>query len=355
MARSRGEGPAEGDAILLPASVPDIGPSLRLARERAGLTLPEAAVRAGLASTALEVLESGGAARQQDRIAMLRALRAYANSLGLPGDDYVLVAVEQWPSFEPTPNTSGDTAVVPVISISSAPAGGHSPAGGWGSGRPGDATGVPDAATGVIGSILPLPPHDTGRLSLVDTGEIPLAVDSPPPRVLKVLVGVAALLVALGAAALVEHTHLRGWAHAVNTSTDNWYHSAESALGITSTPASHAGSGHQQHATAHTPKVTATADPSAKSVVIDVAASSFTVRIVAFGAPCWVSAYVPGHPPIFSKVLTAGQAQNFTVTSSLTVETGSAAGRAYVYQGFKLLTYYFPTAVPFQMDFNAAG
>jgi transcriptional regulator with XRE-family HTH domain len=355
MARSRGEGPAEGDAILLPASVPDIGLSLRLARERAGLTLPEAAVRAGLASTQLEVLESDGAARQQDRIATLRALRAYANSLGLPGDDYVLVAVEQWPSFETTSNSSGDTAVVPVISISSAPAGGHSSAGGWGSGRPGDATGVPDAATGVIGSILPLPTHDTGRLSLVDTGEIPAVVESSPPRLLKVVVGVAALLVALGAAALVEHTHLRGWAHAVNTSTDRWYHSAESGLGITSTPASHTGSGNQHHAAADTPKVTATANPSTKSVAIDVAASPFTVRIVASGGPCWVSAYVPGHPPLFSQVLAAGQAQNFTVTSALTVETGSSSGHAYVYKGFKLLTYYFPTAVPFQMDFNAVG
>ncbi len=355
MVRSRGEGPAEGDAILLPASVPDIGLSLRLARERANLTLPEAAVRVGLGSAQLEVLESGSAARQQDRIGTLRALRTYANSLGLPGDDYVLVAVEQWPSFEPAQSPSGDTAVVPVISITSAPAGGHSPAGGWGSGRPGDATGVPGASTGVIGSIMPLPAHDTGRLSIVDTGEIPVVATPSPSRVLKALVGVTAILVVLGAVALVEHAHLRGWAHDANTSTDRWYHNAESALGITSAPASHESAGQHHHAPAETPKVTATLNPGAKSVTIDVATSPFAVRIVATGAPCWVSAYVPGHPPLFSAVLGTGQAQVFTVTSALTVETGSASGRAFVYQGFKLLTYYFPTTVPFQMDFNAVG
>ena len=57
------------------------------------------------------------------------------------------------------------TAVVPVVSISSAPAGGHSPAGGHGSIWPGDATGVADATTtGVMETLRPTSVNDTGRL-----------------------------------------------------------------------------------------------------------------------------------------------------------------------------------------------
>ncbi len=146
MVRSRGESSATGDANLLPASVPEIGHSLRLAREAADLTLTQAADRFGLRSTALEALEKVGIGPQHDRIETLRSLRTYANALGLPGDQYVLVAVEQWPAGAPTPATNGDTAVVPVVSISSAPAGGHAPAGAgaiWTS----EATGVADATT----------------------------------------------------------------------------------------------------------------------------------------------------------------------------------------------------------------
>ena len=98
MVRSRGESSATGDANLLPATLPDIGRSLQLAREQANLTLEDAAQRFGLRSSALEALESGGVGPQHDRIETLRSLRTYANALGLPGDSYVLVAVEQWPA-----------------------------------------------------------------------------------------------------------------------------------------------------------------------------------------------------------------------------------------------------------------
>ena len=103
------------NACLTPTSVPDMARSLRLARERAELTVAEAAARAGLGNAVVEDLESGNVVQQQDRIATLRSLRSYADSLGLPGSDYVLVAVEQWPSIAPVLSTGHETAVVPVV------------------------------------------------------------------------------------------------------------------------------------------------------------------------------------------------------------------------------------------------
>src|ERR1700722_4303873 len=144
MVRSPGESPAPGDANLLPASLSEIGRSLRLAREDAVLSIPQAAHRAGVRPVAIAALENGEVGPQHDRIETLRTLKAYATSLGLPGNDYVLAAVEQWPATGLPVAPHGDTAVVPVVSISSAPAGGHWPAGSqWAS----DATAAPDANT----------------------------------------------------------------------------------------------------------------------------------------------------------------------------------------------------------------
>jgi DNA-binding XRE family transcriptional regulator len=167
MVRSRGESPALGDANLLPASLPEMGRSLRLAREQADLTLSQAADRLGLRSSAIEALESGDVGPQHDRIETLRTLKTYATSLGLPGNGYVLAAVEQWPAGSAPPTPNGDTAVVPVVSISSAPVGGHFPSGGPGVQWRSDATGVADATTtgAPPGPENPQGPRRVGRLS----------------------------------------------------------------------------------------------------------------------------------------------------------------------------------------------
>jgi hypothetical protein len=363
--RSRGGSPVKGDANLLPASVPDIGRSLRMARELADLSLPEAGGRTGLTSSSLEALETGNWGNQHDRIGMLRILRTYANSLGLPGDDYVLVAIEHWPSAEHPLTHSGDTAVVPVVSISSAPAGGHSPAG-PGSVWPGDANGVADAA--ITGVIAPLPPGsalDTGRLRIVDTGQVP-AVRNSAPRFLKVLVTLSAILVALGGAALAEHAHIDGWAHDTRVTTSHWVKDVKSALGFSTRPAKPAGhattgstsprtSGRPHTSTGHH-LITYTTPPNGQGLTVKVAASSFTVKVVAVNGACWIQATTAGQPtPTFAGDLLAGQTRDFTVTGSMTLETGSSAGRAFFYQGTKLIGYYFPTKVPFQMQLDAVS
>jgi hypothetical protein len=357
MVRIRDESRAQGDANLLPASVADIARSLRLARQAADLSVPEAAAQAGLGTATVEALESGVFGPQHDRIDTLRALRTYALTLGLPGDDFVLVAVERWSVNGPVLIASGDTAVVPLVSISSAPAGGHAPASSW----PGDATGVTDTTTttGVIEHIPPLAFNDTGRVPMVDTGQVP-AVRLGVPRALKISVVVAAVLVALGGAALVEHNNLRGWVNNGQHTAVRWYQQAESALGITSKPTSHSHGASTNHSpAAHLTDSVRTSyklNPGGRGETMNVTSNSFTVRVVAVKYNCWVQATALGQSqPLFAQVLPAGQTHTFTVTSSLTIDTGSSAGRAFIYKGNKLIGFFFPSKVPFLMTFNAVN
>jgi cytoskeletal protein RodZ len=372
MVRSPGESPAPGDANLLPASLPEMGRALRLAREQGALTIPEAANRAGLRHAEIEALENGEVGPQHDRIETLRTLKTYATSLGLPGNDYVLAAVEQWPAAGPNFVPHGDTAVVPVVSISSAPAGGHWPAGAqW----PSDATGVADATTtGVFDAVHPAPRgeqwHDTGQVSIVDTGEVP-AVRLGAPRGLKVLTWLVASLVVVGGVGLLEQDHVKGWAHDVRSSTAHWYDNAKTALGITSKPSGHttnsatnAATNAATHPSSSTPGHTSAppykvvTDPSGQAATFNVPAPSFVVQVTAVNAPCWVQAVAGGNArPVFGQVLQAGQSHNFTVTSSssMTIETGSAAGHAALYRGFKLLGSFVPAKTPFTMTFNATN
>jgi hypothetical protein len=69
-----------------------------------------------------------------------------------------------------------------------------------------------------------------------------------------------------------------------------------------------------------------------------------------------VQATTLGQPtPDFEQTMAANQTHVFTVTSSMTIETGSAAGRAFIYQGTKLIGFYFPSKTPFRMTFNAVN
>jgi len=368
MVRSGGDSPAEGGANLMPASVPDIARSLQFARQRAELTVVQASARAGLESAVVEALEGGDPAPQHDRIATLRSLRAYADSLGLPGGEYVLAAVDQWPSAGPVLTTINETAVVPVVSISSAPPGGHSPAGGHGSVWPGEATGVADATTtGVMETLRPtsvtdtgrLPALDTGRVPAVDTGEVP-AVHLEAPRLLTFMIALVAFLVVLGGAALIERNHINGWFDSGRSTTTRWIDDAKSALGITSKPAGHRTQASTTSSTAakaiHTSTATMKAGTGGLSENITVSAKSFTVKVLATKGPCWVDVTTaPGLKPLLEQDLLPGESHSFVVTSSLTVETGSSSGGTQFYEGTKLLGFYFPPKAPFTINFTAAS
>jgi hypothetical protein len=307
-------------------------------------------------SSEVEALESGAVSRLSDRVETLRALRAYADSLGLPGDAYVLLALDLWPTPHRLPARRGDTGRVPVVSVTSAPAGRHSPTGTEGSEWTGEGTGVTDATiTGMVEPHLPVAAHDTGhvpRTTIDKTGETP-AIGQQAPRLLRVLVGVVALLVVLAGVGLAEHQHVTAWAKDVRTTSSHWVTDAKQAVGLTSKTSTKKP---RTAAPKAPPKVDIVEHLSTNAVTINVHAASFTVKMAAFKYACWIQATdINQLEPIYSQVLPGGQTHTFVVTNSMTIETASSSGRAYVYEGSQFIGYYFPARVPFTMTFNAVG
>jgi hypothetical protein len=333
-------------------SVPDIGRSLRHARTQAGLSLPEAAIRIGVASSELEALESGTVGRMQDRIETLRALRTYADSLGLPGDAYVLTVLDLWPSSD-IPARNGDTGVVPVVSVSSAPAGGHSPAGDYGSAFPADSTGVSDSTvTGVMGSVGPLTINDTRQVPIFETGQVP-AVRQTAPRYLKVLVGLVSLLVVTAGVGLGLHNQVSNWIRSAKTETNHLITSTKKDIGVGSaSPKS--SKGQHKAAAAAAPKVTLVNNAGGTSATVNVATPTFQVEVLTGTNPSWVQVTNSGSQvPIFSQVIPGGKSQIFPVTQSATVETGNLSAHFLVLEGLKIIGYYVPAKAPFTLTFNS--
>jgi hypothetical protein len=349
MVLNRGDGPSPSDLRVSLLSLAELGQSLRVARQLAGLTITEAASRVGAESTELEALESGNVGQMLNRIETLRTLRAYADSLGLAGDDYLVAIVALWPAAGDNPTKGGENRGRHVVSVSTAPVGGHSPAGARGGEWTRDRTGVADASISeVVGIVRAQSIHDTGRVPLVDTGQVTLPRQSTP-ALLKVMVAFVALLVALGGVALAEHSHVGGWYHKTEATTSHWFDNTKVALGLSPSLVHRA-----PHKVAQPlPKVTMVESPATDSVVINVGAPTFTVKMVAFKYPSWIEATNGAHrPPVFAQVLPGGQIHTFTVTTSLSIETASSSGRAYLYEGSRFIGYYFPTRVPFTMTFN---
>lgn len=349
----RGGSPSREEMRVTSVSVPDIGRSLRLARERAGLSHEEVAERTGLATTELEALESGTVGRMADRVETLRSMRTYALSLGLPGNEYVLATLELWPSVDDTSARGADSGQVPAVSVSSAPAGGHSQAETSGTVWIGDRTGVTDGViSGAASPRLPTPASDTGPVTIDDTGEIPV-VRQAVPTALKVLVSLAGVLVLLGTFTLTEHSHFSTWSKNLRADSNHWIHNAKVAAGLTPKQSAASAAG----ATTHGPPVVQMV-PSARAdgITVNVHARSFSVKMVAFKHPSWMQITDADQAvPIYQQVMASGANDTFTVTRSLTVETGSSSARAYIYEGTVFIGYYFPSKAPYTMTFNALG
>jgi len=337
------------DVNAMPASVPDISRALSEARARERLTPTVAAQRAGITEHDVAALESGAVNRMDDRVATLRHLRYYANSLGLPGDEFVVALVTSWPT---EPVERGDTGVVPVVTMSSAPALRHTSVGGSPS-LGSDATGVTDASiTGVVASVASLGLSETGQVMAVDTGEVRI-VGAAPPALLRALVIVVALLVLLGGAGLIEHNHVTGWYDSAHRSTTHAVDRVKSALGLshgTTAPAHHHGT------TTTTVPLVDIVGRTTNTTTFNIHATSFTVKVVAFQRPCWVKILNVGQAkPVYEQVLPANANETVTVTKSTTVETAASSGRVYVYEGTKFISFYFPLHTPFTLTFNALG
>ncbi|HEY1831297.1 MAG TPA: helix-turn-helix transcriptional regulator [Acidimicrobiales bacterium] len=352
MALHRDSGPSSEEMRATSDSLNDIGRSLRFSRQQAELSLDDVSQLTGLDRADIEALEGGAVDRLRDRVETLRFLRTYADFLGLPGNNYVLAAVDLWPRLEPGAARSLDSAPVPIVSVSTTPLTdqAHSVGGGWTL----DRTGVTEFA--VTGIFSPLNTSPTGMVQSEpegDTGQLP-RVKGSAPRSLKALVGLTALLVVIGLFSLLAHQHFGAWHKDLQADASHWFNDFKVDTDITPRPAKHAAG--TTVVADKPPKVVISQSPSTSAVTMKVYAKSFSVKMVAFKSPSWMqvtdSAQVA---PLFQQVVPGGGNDTFPVTGTLTVETGSAAARAYVYEGTTFIGYYFPTKAPFTMTFEAVG
>jgi hypothetical protein len=96
--------------------------------------------------------------------------------------------------------------------------------------------------------------------------------------------------------------------------------------------------------------------PSSASSAAFTVRSPFLLKIITVGGSSWVQASVTGpHSQTFAATMAAGQTKDFLVPTgdTLTVHLGSAAGRAFVYVGPKLVGFYFPPAAPYTLVYQS--
>ena len=344
--------------------MPEIGRSLRRERTRRGIGLEEASTQTGVDPRQLQGLEAGTVDRLPDRVQTLKILRLYADFLGLPGDRFVLVLVEHWPTGSLAtpvvrvhgrePARSDDTGAVPVV----LPAGTAHPLPTLTSAD--HQTGEIPVYTGTLSPPIPVPDATTGgpagavgsepataQVPRIDaTGPLPAVPGwsgSATPRAspaLKVLVGVMALALVAGIAGIV-----------INKTRPQWLRD----LGITHSPASPKPAAVTSTSTpAAAPTFSQVATPPG-GAIFEVRASSFVVSVLAVGSPSWMQFSQPGSSPLFSGIVPAGGRETFTVHHSLVVNVGASSAHAYVAVGKRLVGAYIPPAAPFTMTFRTAG
>lgn len=370
MTRRHDGGNRRDDAgIGTPSSVPEVGRLLRRARTRQGLRLEDVAARTGLNLHQLEALETGTVDRIPDRVVVLKTLRRYADSLGLPGDRFVLALVDHWPSPAATP----PVVSVPPRPMAAAPVAATGATTAFAVHDPPAPTGVvPAAAVTRIDSSSVITPQPTGVVSATaqvnavasttgqvqavpNTGVVP-AVRSKPARPsrrrrpavgLSVAVGILGVAVLLGVGALLVHHYEPHWL--VDIGVTNSPTSTTGTNGGSTTTTGH----HTTTPPANALTVTTT---SANAANLAVHASTFQVTLTATGGSSWVQATQSGQgAPIFSGVLAPGQSKVFPVDHSLQVEVGSVAAHVIVSTGLHRLGTYVPPAAPFTMTFSGTS
>jgi hypothetical protein len=267
----------------------------------------------------IEAFETGVVERLPDRVDTLAALRRYATSLNLNSDAFVLAAVEFWPSARrPTWATEREHRYLVPVSEE-----------------------FDDSVTGMVELVGP----KTGPVAIVGHARSD-EFDTGAPTSLKVLVAIVAVLVLLGAGALIERPHVAGWYHSSASTVSNWFGNSTNA------PAQH----HRHVVAVPPPKVSIVNGPASDQVTFNVSAKSFTVKMAAFKYPCWMEVTQVGQTkPLYEQIMPGGDYKAFTVSSTDVIRTASGSARAYVYEGSKFIGYYFPSRAPFTLTFNATG
>jgi transcriptional regulator with XRE-family HTH domain len=356
--RHRDGGNRRNGAPAMPASVPELARTLRRVRTRQGLRLEDVGARTGLPLDELERLESGEVGRLEDRVATVKALRVYANALGLSGDLYALSLVEHWPAARPSSPPAvaigerrGPAVVAdaPTATVPRVPG-------------PSSATTTPSATTTSLPVAVAVadapswPGTSSTAVAVLDTGLTPAVSGLPhrprrhrrvgTPLWLRALVVVVALAVVVGVAGLVIQAVQPSWLRAIGlTHADHPGTSGSTATSGTAAPTTTAVAVNGLRLTSTTPT----------AATFAVRASTFTVETSAVGNPSWVQITEAGQTtPLFAGILEAGQSKSFSTQHSLVVEVGSSAAHLFVSSGAKNLGLYFPKAAPYTVTFNAA-
>jgi hypothetical protein len=354
------------DAPGLPRSVPELGRFLRQERSIKGLTVEDVSARTGLPQAMLEAFESGTVDRLPDQVQTVKALRGYAEALGLPGNDYALLLIDLWPSYGGGPPVvvvqgnsvtgvsgpgtvdpvgvaaasgpyEGDTAMVPLATPAAAPVAAAAAA----AAAPPTVTRTgPESTVHRVGGTS-LPPDAGARpipMIFADTGVTPAVPSVHRHRRSRTLIAVVAIVVLallVGVAGLVVHQVKPQWLHDIG-------------IGSSKNPPARTAS---HRTTPPAPFQLATSSPTSATFI--VREPSFVVKVVTVGGGSWIQASDTHHVnPIYSGELAANAQQTFTVNHSLTLQLGSKNARVFVSSGFKTLGFYFPQAAPFTLVFH---
>lgn len=346
----------------LPTSARELGRTLRRIRTRRGLRLEDVSARTGLSLDMLEKLENGAVENVADRVDVLRTLRRFADFLGLPGDRYVLILVDNWPSaagpspqivpLQPaagTAGTAGGTGPVAVATVAPSPA--PQPQAPLDTGTvPAVPAPLATAASATSSTVTASASTASLGRSVVDTGPTPAiriarrTPETPPPRrslwtSFTVRAGVVILVavVVLGSGYVAVHHYEPAWL---------------SDLGITSATHPHKSkTPPPKHTVAPKTTVVESCTPTGStSATCSVNAPSYVVHVTAVGATSWVQATQNGSV-LFSGTVLTGATQQFTVTQPVTLVVGSSAAHVFVYHGSKEIGFYFPQAAPFTLTF----
>lgn len=380
-----------------PTSVPEIGRLLRRARTRQGLNLEDVSARTGLPLHLLEALEAGTVARIPDSVTALKALRRYADAVGLAGDRFVVAMVEHWPAVPSSPRP--EAPVLPAAAGVPGPVPGNTLLAGEPTTRlspPPMAVRVPsEPSSPAIPFTSPLPllgSFGTGGeartaqvpalagLAGAPTQTVPAApsrrksaggAGGGTPAFLIAAVVVLAVVVLAGLAVLVLHRYrpnlfgsgrTTAASSAAGGTTKAPGTGSTGGKGTTGTTDGTSGGGKNGTGGKRTTGTTAAGTAPVFSVTSSaptnpafaVTASAFEVKVEATGGAAWVEATQPGKAaPTFAGTLAPGHSDSALVTTTLTLTAGSVAAHVVVSVGGKVVGTYVPVAAPCTMTFRA--
>jgi len=203
----------------------------------------------------------------------------------------------------------------------------------------------------------------------LNTGQVPVYQRRKVPLGLRVAVWLVALLLLVAVAGVVVHQVRPAWLHRLEVASGASAPTRSSAGSTTGTGASHPTSSTPSGSTrssAPAPGTTTLKSPNGvvvadvtnpAAVTVKVAASKFTVVLLAHGS-AWVSVTVPGHSaPIFAQVVPAGADTFDSLKGGVTLEIGASPVVLEVQVNGKTVPgwQFVPKAAPFTISFASAS